>query len=97
MKKTLLAEFTVTPGFEEQVAALVADFAAVVRSEPGNLTFDVYTKESDPRAYWIFEEYQDEAAFEEHLAAPHGKPFNAELVRMIEEDASVLTFLTPAG
>jgi quinol monooxygenase YgiN len=97
MNKTLLAEFTVKPGFEERVAALVADFAATVRAEPGNLVFDVFTKESDPRAYWIFEVYRSEAAFAEHIAAPHGGPFNTELVRMIEEDASVLTFLTPTG
>ncbi|MFE2916814.1 putative quinol monooxygenase [Kitasatospora indigofera] len=94
MKKTLLAEFTVKPGFEERVAALVADFARTVRSEPGNLAFDVYTKESDPRAYWIFEVYRSEAAFAEHIAAPHGGPFNTELVGMIEEDESILTFLT---
>ncbi|MFF4379910.1 putative quinol monooxygenase [Kitasatospora sp. NPDC001547] len=96
MKKTLLAEFTAKPGCEEQVAALVADFALLVRAEPGNLAFDVYHRASDPRAYWIFEEYRDEAAFAAHLAAPHGGPFNARLVPMIEEDASVLTFLTPA-
>ncbi|WP_033223520.1 antibiotic biosynthesis monooxygenase, partial [Kitasatospora phosalacinea] len=58
--------------------------------------FDVHRKASEPRAYWIFEQYRDEAAFAAHLAAPHGKPFNARLVELIEEDASVLTFLTPA-
>ncbi|GAA2111843.1 hypothetical protein GCM10009759_54130 [Kitasatospora saccharophila] len=97
MKKTLLAEFTAKPGCEEQVAALVADFALLVRAEPGNLAFDVYTRASEPRAYWIFEEYLDETAFAAHLAAPHGAPFNARLVPMIEEDASVLTFLNPAN
>lgn len=91
MKKTLLAEFTVKSGFEERVAQLVADFGRLVRDEPGNLVFDVYTKESNPRAYWIFEVYQDEAAFEKHITAPYGQPFNAELTQMIEEDGSVLT------
>ncbi|WP_033223619.1 putative quinol monooxygenase, partial [Kitasatospora phosalacinea] len=61
MKKTLLAEFTAKPGCEEQVAALVADFALLVRAEPGNLAFDVHRKASEPRAYWIFEQYRDEA------------------------------------
>lgn len=98
MTKTLLAEFTAKPGAEERVAALVAEYAARVRAEPGNLVFDVYTKESNPRGYWVFEVYRDEAAFKEHLGAPYGPPFNAELGPLIEEQSgSVLTFLTPAG
>ncbi len=48
----------------------------------------MYTKKSNPRAYWIFEVYQDEAAFEKHITAPYGQPFNAELTQMIEEDGS---------
>ncbi|HEY5836740.1 putative quinol monooxygenase [Streptomyces sp.] len=98
MTKTLLAEFSVKPGAEERVAALVAEYTAQVRKEPGNVVFDVYTKESNPRAYWVFEIYQDEAAFQEHLAAPYGPPFNAELGPLIEEQGgSVLTFLNRAG
>ncbi len=95
MRKTLLAEFTVKPGFETRVADLVAAFGRLVRDEPGNLVFDVYTKESNPRAYWIFEVYEDEAAFQKHITAPYGRPFNAELTQMIEEDGSILTFLNP--
>ncbi|MGW0699907.1 putative quinol monooxygenase [Streptomyces sp. NPDC002867] len=97
MKKTLLAEFTVRPGNEERVAELVKDYAVRVREEPGNLAFEVYTKEADPLAYWIFEVYEDEAAFRAHLAAPYGKPFNTELQPLINEKESVLTFLTPLG
>ncbi|WP_329623618.1 antibiotic biosynthesis monooxygenase [Streptomyces sp. NBC_01255] len=97
MKKTLLAEFTVRPGSEEHVAELVKEYAARVREEPGNLAFEVFTKESSPRAYWIFEVYAHEAAFQTHLAAPYGPPFNAALQPLIEEKESVLTFLRPLG
>ncbi|WP_329449598.1 antibiotic biosynthesis monooxygenase [Streptomyces sp. NBC_01724] len=95
MKKTLLAEFTVHPGSEEHVAELVKEYSQHVRKEPGNLAFEVYTKESDPLAFWIFEAYEDEAAFQAHLAAPYGAPFNAELQPLITEKESVLTFLSP--
>jgi quinol monooxygenase YgiN len=94
MTKTLLAEFTVKPGADARVAEMVTEFAGRVRQEPGNLTFAVYTKAEDPRAYWIYEVYRDEEAFQEHIAAPYGAPFNAELTDLIEEDGSVLTFLT---
>ncbi len=95
MTKTLLAEFTARQGAEDEVARLIRDYALKVREEEGNLAFDVYTKAADPRAYWIFEVYRDEDAFQAHLKAPYGGPFNTALAPLIEEDASVLTFLDP--
>ncbi|MFE2985000.1 putative quinol monooxygenase [Streptomyces sp. NPDC059262] len=97
MKKTLLAEFTARDGAEAEVARLIAEYAGKVREEEGNLAFDVYTKTSNPRAFWIFEVYEDEDAFQAHLNAPYGAPFNAALSPLIEEDASVLTFLDPVS
>ncbi|WP_318199330.1 antibiotic biosynthesis monooxygenase family protein [Streptomyces sp. SCL15-4] len=97
MKKTLFAEFTAREGAEHEVSRLIRDYAAKVREEPGNLAFDVYTKASSPRAFWIFEVYEDEDAFQAHLRAPYGGPFNTALSPLIEEDASVLTFLDPAA
>ncbi|MFD3504624.1 putative quinol monooxygenase [Streptomyces sp. NPDC058676] len=95
MNKTLLAEFTAREGAQDEVARLVLEYAQKVRQEEGNLAFDVYTKATDPRAYWIFEVYRDEDAFQAHLKAPYGGPFNMALTPLIEEDASVLTFLDP--
>ncbi|GAA3122132.1 hypothetical protein GCM10010449_49990 [Streptomyces rectiviolaceus] len=95
MNKTLLAEFTARDGAKEEVARLLLDYAKKVREEEGNLAFDIYTKATSPRAYWIFEMYQDEDAFQTHLKAPYGGPFNTALAPLIEEDASVLTFLDP--
>ncbi|MEU1519654.1 antibiotic biosynthesis monooxygenase family protein [Streptomyces sp. NPDC005811] len=95
MTKTLLAEFTAREGAEDEVARLIEEYARTVREEEGNLAFDVYTRAAAPRAYWIFEVYRDEDAFQAHLKAPYGGPFNAALVPLIEEDASVLTFLVP--
>ena len=97
MSKALLAEFTVKAGAEARVAEMVTELAGQVRQEPGNLTFAVYSRAADPRAYWIYEVYRDEEAFRAHLAAPYGGPFNAELTDLIEEDGSVLTFLTELG
>nr|WP_239149074.1 antibiotic biosynthesis monooxygenase family protein [Streptomyces sp. SID12501] len=91
----MLAEFTAREGAEDEVARLIGDYALKVREEEGNLAFDVYTKSAAPRAFWIFEVYRDEDAFQAHLKAPYGGPLNAALVPLIEEDASVLTFLDP--
>ena len=77
MKKTLLAEFTAREGAQDEVARMIVEYADQVRAEEGNLAFDVYTKASHPRAFWIFEVYRDEDAFQAHLNAPYGGPFNA--------------------
>ncbi|MET7679779.1 antibiotic biosynthesis monooxygenase family protein [Streptomyces sp. NPDC005423] len=95
MKRTLLAEFTAAEGAQDEVARLIGDYALKVREEEGNIAFDVYTRADNPRAFWIFEVYRDEDAFQAHLDAPYGGPFNASLVPLIEEVASVLTFLDP--
>ncbi|MFJ4561124.1 putative quinol monooxygenase [Streptomyces massasporeus] len=93
MTKTLLAEFTAREGAEDEVARMILEYAEKVRQEEGNLTFEVYTRAANPRAYWIFEAYRDEDAFQAHLKTPYGGPFNTALAPLIEEDASVLTFL----
>ncbi len=95
VKKTLLAEFTAREGAEDEVAHLLREYAQTVRKEVGNLSFEVYTKASSPRAYLIFETYQDEAAFHRHLTAQCADPFNTALAPLIEEVASRLTFLDP--
>ncbi|MEU9184701.1 putative quinol monooxygenase [Streptomyces sp. NPDC048484] len=95
MNKTLLAEFTAREGAQDEVSRLILEYAEKVREEEGNITFDVYTRSASPRGFWIFEVYRDEDAFQAHVKAPYGGPFNAALVPLIEEDASVLTFLDP--
>lgn len=106
----LVARFTAVPGREEEVAHLLLALAAKVREEPGCLAFEPYRVaaptagtgvEAGPEpigtGFVVVEAYRDEAAFAEHLGAPHGAEFNAALGPLIQEDGSVLTFLAPLG
>ncbi|MGK3955604.1 putative quinol monooxygenase [Arthrobacter sp. R4] len=95
MTKTLYAEFTVKPGSENRVAEMMRQLTAEVRREPGNQLFLPYTRETNPREYFVFEVYEDDAAFQEHISADYGARFNGELADLIEEDGSVLTWLQP--
>ncbi|VXC29038.1 Antibiotic biosynthesis monooxygenase [Arthrobacter sp. 9V] len=95
MTKTLYAEFTVKEGSENRVAEMMATLAEHVRKEPGNVTFLPYTRETNPREYFVFEVYRDEQAFQDHIVAEYGREFNAELADHIEGDGSVLTWLKP--
>ncbi|MEJ1090380.1 putative quinol monooxygenase [Microbacterium istanbulense] len=89
----LHATFTAIPGQGDRVAALLAEFAEGVRAEPGNVVFDATRLVDDPDRFFVYEVYRDEEAFQAHLAAPAGVPFNAALQELIVEPHSQLTFL----
>ncbi|MDJ0334729.1 putative quinol monooxygenase [Salinibacterium sp. G-O1] len=93
MTKSLYAEFTAMPGKEDQVRAILQILAAEVRTEPGNIVFQPFTLSTDPRRFFVFEEYVDDAAFATHIAAEYGARFNAQLVDLIEGSGSELTWL----
>jgi quinol monooxygenase YgiN len=95
MTWALYAEFTANPGSEERVAELVRALTEQVRAEPGNLIFNAHTLVDDPRRWFVYEEYRDEDAFREHIAADYGATFNATLAGLVEGGGSTLTFLTP--
>jgi len=89
----LYATFTARAGHAETVAALLADYAQTVRTEPGNVLFEPSCHADTPEAFFVYEEYVDEAAFQAHLAAPYGARFNAALAPLIVEPQSQLVFL----
>lgn len=95
MQKILHATFTVKAGHEARVAEMMRELTGHVRREPGNVAFFPYTEESRPRRYFVFEVYRDEQAFQAHITADYGARFNEELAGLIEEEASVLTWLRP--
>ena len=59
------------PGQEAAVADLFRALTAESRKEPGCLQYQVHTHPTDPRTFFIYEQYQDEAGLEEHRASGH--------------------------
>jgi quinol monooxygenase YgiN len=90
----LYAEFTAKPDSESVVQTLISDLAQKVRQEPGNTEFTVYSVRDNPRKFFVFEKYLDDASFEAHIDAEYGVIFNRRLGSLIEKGASQLTFLT---
>lgn len=93
--RTLHSQFTAKPGCAEEVAERLAEYGRTVRKEPGNVIFAANRLEEDLDRFFVYEAYADEDAFQTHLAAPYGGPFNEALEKLIREPASVLTMLTP--
>ena len=97
MTVTLYAEFTARSGRADEVESLLRGLVAQVRDEPGNVVFDAYRVRDDDNRFFVFEVYEDQRAFEAHLSAEYGAPFNSSLRELIVEDGSQLTFLDRAA
>jgi len=58
-------------GREAEVAALFAKLTEESRKEPGCAMYVVHRHRTEPRRFFIYEQYKDDAALEAHRAAPH--------------------------
>ena len=68
----LLVTIQIQPEHREAfLESMLDDARGSVNDEPGCLRFDVIQDETDPNKIYLYEVYKDEAAFQEHLKAPH--------------------------
>jgi autoinducer 2-degrading protein len=58
-------------GREAEVAALFSKLTEESRKEPGCVMYQVHRHRTEPRRFFIYEHYKDEAALEAHRSAAH--------------------------
>ena len=69
---TLVVDLNVKPEMRQRFLAEIEENAAAsLRDEPGCLRFDVVQDNDDANHFLLYENYEDEAAFEAHRSAPH--------------------------
>ena len=68
---------------------ILANATASKRDEPGCHRFDVAVSEDDGDAYYLYEEYTDAAAFEDHRQSPHYAAWREATDSMIAERSVV--------
>ena len=56
---------------EAEVAELFRKLTAASRKEPGCLMYQVHRHKDDPRRFFNYEQYRDDAALEAHRQTPH--------------------------
>jgi quinol monooxygenase YgiN len=75
-KYVLLVDFEVKPGAADEVIRLVSENAkSAVEKEPGCYQFDVLRVPDDPNRLFLYEVYENEAAFEAHRKTAHLEAF----------------------
>jgi quinol monooxygenase YgiN len=58
-------------GQEAEVAEVLAKLTAEARKEPGCAMFQVHRHHTEPRRFFIYEQYKDDAALEVHRNTQH--------------------------
>lgn len=83
--------FVVTVTFEIKTGSMPAFVALVLENaaksmntEIGCHRFDVCLSAKKPNTVFLYEHYEDEAAFQDHLASKHFKAFNNAVHDLIE-------------
>ena len=70
--QAVVVEFRIKAEHVEDFATAIADNAsASLQTEPGCRQFDVCRDPADPALFFLYELYDDEAAFQAHLRTAH--------------------------
>jgi autoinducer 2-degrading protein len=58
-------------GREAEAAAILEKLTTESRKEPGCTMYQVHKHKTDPRRFFIYEQYKDDAALEAHRTTAH--------------------------
>lgn len=71
MATVVNATWIAVEGHEGTVVEALRSLVDATHAEPGNLVYEVYVDDAEPRVFRIFEKYADDDAFQAHLDSPH--------------------------
>jgi len=63
--------YVIRAGREEEAIPLFCELGAPTRAEPGCRMYLVHRSPTDPRRFFLYEQYDDPAALDAHRASPH--------------------------
>jgi autoinducer 2-degrading protein len=82
----IVVDFILRPGCRERFLPLILENARrSVADEPGCRRFDVCEDPADPASIFLYEIYDDEAAFEAHKRTEHFRRFEAASADMVAD------------
>ncbi len=71
MTYVVAATWRARDGEEDEVRRLLGEIAPLVRAEPACRLFITHQSPEDPHDFFLYEQYDDEAGFQAHLATEH--------------------------
>jgi quinol monooxygenase YgiN len=80
MEYVVSAHWRAKEGKEDRLAELIEELAPPSRAEPGSLFYQAQRSVDDPRLFYLYEQYADEAAYQAHMDSEH-------FTRLVKEEA----------
>jgi len=67
----LVVTYVIRTGAEGQAIEFFRQLAEATRQEPGNVMYLVHRSTTDPRRFFLYEQYQDQAGLDAHRRSSH--------------------------
>jgi quinol monooxygenase YgiN len=71
----LALSLTAKPGQEAALRRALTDLLAPSRADEGCLLYELHTDRLNPRHFFLYEAWRDEASWRAHMATPHLQRF----------------------
>jgi quinol monooxygenase YgiN len=80
MAYVVCAKWTAKQGKEDRLVEIIEEMTPPSRAEPGNLYYQAQRSPENPRLFFLYEQYADEAGYEAHMSSEH-------FTRLVKEEA----------
>jgi quinol monooxygenase YgiN len=71
MAYVVAAHWRAKDGAQDRVAEIIEELTPLSRAEPGNRYYQAQRSVEDPRHFFLYEIYEDEAAYQAHMETAH--------------------------
>ena len=71
MAYVVSAHWRAKEGKEDRLVEVIREMTPPSRQEPGNLFYQAHRSPDDPRLFYLYEQYVDEAGYEAHMNSEH--------------------------
>ena len=80
MAYVVSAKWLAKEGREDRLAEICHEMTEPSRAEPGNLFYQAHRSPENPRLFYLYEQYVDEAGYQAHMDTEH-------FTRLVKEEA----------
>ena len=80
MAYVVSAKWRAKDGKEDRLLEVIREMTPPSRAEPGNLFYQAQRSVEDPRIFYLYEQYVDEAGYQAHMDSEH-------FTRLVKEEA----------
>jgi quinol monooxygenase YgiN len=80
MAYVVVAKWTAKEGQEDRLEQICNEMTEPSRAEPANRFYQAHRSPENPRLFFLYEQYEDEAGYEAHMDSEH-------FTRLVKEEA----------